>query len=365
MSDSNNTMFGVNVWWTVPGMIVDGRIAIDALSKNGFNKDLIKLPSRRTEVSRAAYSFQNRLGKSNRRVTEKANDNGKYVVYGLLDRRKLNDEKVAFSQTTTIRLNKDNDEVTCEGRLGEEVLQSIRDYTGKITDEDIRSFLRGVIRSSYGIAKRPSGGIYFIPAKYAEKVEMAQKVLDEIGGGAKLYVERVMDGVQERKNVWGSVEEELDRQINEALLSVDRIERSSNAVKSHAMKLEGLDELMGVYRNLLGEEAKYEDIAERIEIAARVVEEKMVKLQQGTVSSLKKGGSPVKSKLMEAAVEVLKATGKAMEFTEIAEAAIAKGLYKGDCEDPASSISTAISKAINRGDNRVVRVRRGVYALAV
>jgi len=364
MNDSENKVFGVNVWWTVPGMVVDGEKALSVLETEGFEKGMMKLPSRRTEVSRAVYSFQNRMGKDNRRVTEKVKDTTDELTYGILDRRKVSDEKVGFRQTTTVHLDKSNDSVTVEGRLSEEVLQAVHDYTGKVTDVDVRDFLRSVIRMSYGIAKRPSGGIYFVPARFVEMIEMAQKVLNEIGGGAQLYFERVMDGVQERQNVWGSVEEMMERQIGEALMSVDRIERSANSVKNHALKLEGLDELMGVYKDLLGEEAKHESIAERIEEAVQVVQEKMVKLQQGTAASLKKGGKPVKSKLMEAAVKVLKANGGEMEFTEIAEQAMVSGLYKSECENPASSISTAISKAITRGDDRIVRVSRGVYARA-
>lgn len=365
MSESQNTVFGVNVWWTVPELVVDGQKVLDVLDEHGFQKGIVKLPSRRTEVSRAVYSFQNRQGKHNRRVVEKVKDNADELLYGILDRRKVNEEKVGFRQTTTVHLDKSNDSVTVEGRLSEEVLQAVHDYTGKVTDDDVRGFLRSVIRMCYGIAKRPSGGIYFVPARFAVMVEMAQQVLNDIGGGATLYFERVMDGEQERQNVWGSVEESIEQQVSEALMSVDRIEKSANAVKNHAMKLEGLDEMMDVYKDLLGEEAKHEAIAERIEEAAQLVQEKMANLQQGSAAALNKGGSkPVKSKLMEAAVEVLKASGEAMEFTEIADAAIAKGLYKGNCENPASSISTAISKAINRGDDRVVRVRRGVYALA-
>jgi len=360
---SNDGLFGVNVWWTVPGMVVDGSKAQEALDKVGFDKKMIKLPSRRTEVSRAAYSFQNRLGKSNRRVTEKAQDNGAQVTYGILDRKKVDSEKVAFRQTTTIRLNKDSGVVNAEGLLADEVMQAVRDYTGKVTDDDVRGFLRSVIRMCYGVSKRPSGGMYFVPARFVEFVDMAQQVLDDMGGGARLYIERVMDGTQERQNVWGSVEEEMERRINEALISVDRIERSSNAVKSHKMKLEGLDELMGVYKDLLGEEAKHESIAEKIEEAARLVEEKMVKLQQGTAASLKSSKKPAKSKVVEAAVEVLKASGTPMTFNEIAEVAMLKGLYKGDCADPAVSMNSAIGKAINRGDARLVRVRKGTYAL--
>ena len=363
---SEQNMFGVNVWWTVPTLVVDGQKSHDVLDQYGFDKSMIKLPTRRTEVSRAARSFQNRLVSTDKKVTEKVKDDGNYVSYGILELHGVNGEEVEYKQGTTVRLNKDTDEVTAEGNLASEVLQAVHDYTGKITDDDVRSFLRGVIKMCYGVSKRPSGGIYFIPARFVDMLELAQDVLNGIGGGARLYVERVMDGVQERQNVWGSVEDAIEQQVNEALMSVDRIERSANAVKSHAMKLEGLDELMDVYKELLGEEAKHESIVERIEGAVKVVQDKMVKLQEGTASVLKSGSKKrkVKSKVVEAAVEVLKASGKPMNFVDITHEAIASGLYSGECADPAVSMNSAIGKAINRGDERIVRVRKGTYALA-
>ena len=278
---------GVNVWWTVPSTVLDGIKSQQVLERYGFVKDELPLPSRRTEVSRACYSFQNRQGKYNRRITEKAADDGTYATYGILNRRQKG-ERVSFRQGTTVKLEKASGSVTAEGKLAQEVLDAIKEYEGKIIDDDIRSFLRRVIVRAHGVAKRPSGGIYFIPDKYIPIIKAANEALKEIGGGAKLYIEGIINGVQERQNIWGSVEEEIDGQIAETLAAVDRIERSTDAVKDQQSKLEGLKELADVYQNLLGEEAKYQDVAERIEAAVKKVSEKMSKLQAGTAERLKK-----------------------------------------------------------------------------
>jgi hypothetical protein len=278
---------GVNVWWTVPVTAQDGLQSQAVLEKFGFSKDDLPLPSRRTEVSRACYSFQNRQGKNNRRITEKAADDGTFVTYGILNRRQKAD-RVSFRQGTTVKLEKATGAVQAEGKLAQEVLDSVKEFEGKIVDDDIRSFLRRVIVKAHGISKRPSGGIYFIPEKYAQVINSANEALKEIGGGAKLYVEGIINGVQERQNIWGSVEEEIDGQIAETLAAVDRIERSTEAVKDQQSKLDGLKELADVYQNLLGEEAKYADVAERIEAAVQQVSAKMSKLQAGTAARLRK-----------------------------------------------------------------------------
>jgi hypothetical protein len=357
---------GVNVWWTVPGLVVDAGIAQDTLLRNGFQKDLMKTPSRRLEISRAAYSLQNRRGKSDRRVTEKTQDNGKYIVFGILDRKRVDDERVRFGQGTTVRLDKDTGAVTAEGSLAKEFYETLAIYEGKITDDDIRLFLRHVIKASKGISKRPSGGIYFVPSDRASMIERAQKVLKELESHAKVYVEGIIDGPRERENVWESVEAEIDSCIEDALKSTERIEKSAKAVQSHKLKLEGLEELMEVYQNLLGEEAKYEAVAERIEIAVGEVQRKMSELQAAQATRVKKvkTGKSRGSKVVEAAVAVLKEAGESLDFRELTERAITAGLYEGNCKDPIASFNSVLSKAITAGETRIVRVRRGWYGLA-
>jgi len=366
MNMEANNGLGVNVWWTVPGVVVDAEKAQNILIANGFKKDLMKVPSRRLEISRAAYSLQNRRGKSDRRVTEKTQDNGKYIVFGILDRKRVDNERVRFGQGTTVRLNKETGEVLAEGNLASEYYETLKIYEGKITDEDIRAFLLHVIKRAYGISKRPSGGIYFVPTERATIVERAQKVLDELGSSARVYVEGIIDGPRERQNVWESVEVEIDSRIDNALKATSRIEKSANAVKSHQMKLESLEELMGVYTGLLGEEAKYEEVAERIEQAVKTVQEKMSELQavQATNTRTVKSGKPRGSKVVDAAVAILTEAGDSMDFRELAKKAMDAGLYEGKCKDPITSFNSVLSKAINAGEERIVRVRRGYYGLA-
>ena len=359
MTEANK--LGVNVWWTVPGVVVDAQKAQEVLQVNGFDKNLMKMPSRRLEVSRAAYSLQNRRGSSDRRVTEKTQDNGKYIVFGILDRKRVDTERVRFGQGTTVRLNKDTGEVLAEGSLASEYYETLKVYEGKITDEDIRGFLRHVIKRAYGISKRPTGGIYFVPTERATIVERAQAVLDGLGSDAKVYVEGIIDGLRERANVWESVENEIDSRIDEALKATSRIEKSANAVKSHQMKLESLEELMGVYQGLLGEEAKYEEVTERIEGAVKTVQEKMSELQAAQSTRVKKvkSGTSRGSKVVDAAIAVLTEAGESMDFRELAKKAMEAGLYEGKCKDPVTSFNSVLSKAINAGETRIERVRRG------
>lgn len=366
---TTGTQFGVNIWWTLPETSIDGIQAQTILAKHGFEATDMKLPSRHAEVSRAAYSFQDRRSKENRRVTERALDDAKGVTYGILDREQEGAE-VSFAQHTTVRLDKNSGQVSVDGNLKDAFAKALKEFQGKITDQDLRYFLRKVIRMCYGIPKRPSGGIYFVPARYAAVIEQAQAVLAEFNTNARIYVERVMDGTQERQNVWESVEAEVEGRLAEAIASVGRIERRASAIEGQKEKIEGAAELMKVYQALLGEEAKFETIAEKIEEAVKVVNDKMAALQPTTFLPKVPKGSAPKSKstgsatVVEAAVKVLEQVGKPMSSREILEEAVNKGFYSATCAAPYESFVSGLTKALSRGEKRFKRIGRGVYQIA-
>ena len=250
MNEQNNGQLGAmgcNIWWTVPGLVVPVDGVGILLERHGFQKADIRPPSERVEVSRAAYSMQDLQGKTNRRKTEKVVDDGGRVIYGILNREDAN-EQAAFKQKTTVTLTKGTGAVGVDGELVPEVREALETYKGAITSEDVRAFLSRLIRKCHGIAKRPTGGIYFIPASGVETMERAKAFLTELDSGARLYVERVVDGVQERANLWDNVEDEVDASINKVLAQIELVTRVSS-VKSQQFKLDGVNELVGVYRN--------------------------------------------------------------------------------------------------------------------
>ena len=400
MNTNTNTEIGVNVWWYIPETSVSAIQAQTLLKKHGFEAQDIPLPSRHKEVSMTAYSFADRRSKDNRRIVEKVKDTPNEVVYGILEREQEG-EQAAFDQKTTVRLDKSTGSVTVEGKLQEAVMKALPDYEGKIDASDIRAFLGNVIDMCYGVAKRPSGGIYFVPSKFSGIIEQAQGVLREFNGAARIYVERIMDGTQERQNVWESVEADVESRVAEAVAALGRIERRVSAVKGQGHNIQRAEELMKVYTTLLGEEAKFEAVAEKIEAAVKAVSEKMFEVQpdsaltvvpesesfptqvvmkvpatpktpktpkapkavqpviQGEVQQVAKSGG-----IIETAIKILKEAGKPMTYKEIVDAAVAQGLYKAACGDPYVSFNSGLTKALQKGERRFSRVGRGVYGIA-
>jgi hypothetical protein len=358
--------FGVNVWWTVPGLRVSGDTARTALSAHGFEERDMPNPSRRAQVSRAAYHFQNRRGKSDRRITEIAGENSNTVIYGILGQEAKGEEEVGFEQNTTIRLTKDSGRVEVEGDLKDDYLEQLAALKGAVTDQDVRTFLRRVIRMCYGVAKRPSGGIYFVPDRFKGIVESAKQVLAAMGTGARLYVERVTNGQQERQQVWESVELSIESSIDDTLEAVERIEKRASSVQSQEGKIGQLNELVEVYKQVLGEEAKYEEITEKLSEAEKAIGAKLAKLQ-GQVVAPSTNGTPRKmgsSKRLNAAEKVIREAGKALDFRQIAELVKSKGYYIGRAKNPAISMNSALVQDLKAGNSRFVRVGSGLYGLA-
>ena len=358
----SNQEFGVNVWWTIPTFKMEAVFVQNLLEKHGFDRDDMKSPSDRVEVSRAVRSFQNRRTKDNRRLAELARTNGGDVVYGILDRR-VDGDDVEFVQSTTVKYDRNHNTVSVSGVLTRAVNSAIEEYKDKITDADLRNFVRGVIGMCRGIAKRPSGGIYFVPAQFSAVVEQASSFLAELNVGAKLYVERMMNGVQEREIVWEAVEDDIDEQLEKVLSGVERVERRVSALRSGEEKIEELRGLMKTYQELLGQEAKHEELAEKLDKAVKTIAEKMSKMQLDTLENSMVSDAE-KMTIMnlpgtfdEAVKVVMKVGNGPMTMEEIVGQLNANG-FSG--EKP-KAIAGYFNYRVKNGE--MVRVSRGKYAL--
>ena len=286
-TENSGKQFGGNVWWYVPACVIDGEFARKCVVDGGMSKDMLLEPTRREEVARAARSVAGRRKKLDKSIAEKVTDNIQTLAYGILDYDQSG-EVGEYEQQTTVRMDKASGSVIAEGAKAEKVMAAVDAFTGKITDKDIRTFILNVVKSCHGVSKRPTGGIYFIPAKYVERIEAARNILKAMGTGAKIYKEEVVNNEEARQNVWEACENSIAQQLEQTLDACERIEKRASAVRSKQAKLNELNELMGVYTDLLGEEAKYESIKDKIEAAAKVVQEKMAKVQLGTAAVLSK-----------------------------------------------------------------------------
>jgi len=340
MTEVNNE-FGVNIWWHIPTFKISADRAQALVEQAGFEVDDMPRPSKKLAVSRAAHSFQDRRHKNGRRVTEKTKDNSEHVVYGILGKRQKGEEKVGYDQATTVKMNKDTGVVTAEGKLAHEFLYRLDEYENSVTNEDVAHFLRKVVKLTYGVPLRPTGGIYFVPNRFVGLIDSAQTFLDNLNIGAKLYVQRIVDG--------------------STLKAVERIEKRASSIQNHETKLGELEELMTIYQDLLGKEVQYESITEQLQDASNTVAAKLTDLQNQTATA-----SASVNNVIPEVKEVLKDAKKPLGFREIALELQKKGvqLKSTKSRDEAEWVNYQINRVIRKGlANDIKRVGRGKFEL--
>lgn len=283
-TQNGNGILGANFWWHVPETFIPADKAMELAEKYGF-ADIFQRPSERALTVRAIYEFQDRRHKENRRLVEKASEDDR-AVWGILEQDKPAKDEVSFNQTTTVVLDKKSGRVLASGNLREKILERVEFYRDKVTDDDIRVFIRRLVAAVKGVAKRPSGGIYFIPLTTMQIVENARNFLDEMGSDARLYVERVMDGEQERLNVWEAVENHIQGEIEFTLNAVQKLGKRAASAVNHAEKVKGLEDMMVMYRDILGKGMEAETMVEKIQEAANEIAAKMRELESANFGNI-------------------------------------------------------------------------------
>jgi hypothetical protein len=377
---------GSILYWHVPQDIfrkVDEAQAVAEM--HGFDAEDFKSPSRVLEVSRTAKTFRHQHGNTDKALQEVVRDNSKEKVWGILGIR--NDgEKASYKQDTTVSFDKDTQAVTAEGEQAGEFMARYNRYKDCITDEDIRVFINRVRSMCHGINLRQgTGGVYFVPERFVAIVKDAQAVLDDLNVGAKIYLLPMQNTQGNREIVWESVEHEIGKDVEALVASAKNITRNVSSFKKKEDKLGELDTLMTVYRDLLGAEAQYEELAERLSDASGQVAELMTELQSTkrakravtkakTAQSVKAttvksvaatAGNTVKlNPWVVAAKQVLVEAGVPMDVHSITSVALNKGLVTTSGKTPWNTMSARLSASVRSGDAGIVKVGKGVYEVA-
>lgn len=347
----------VNVWWYVPEVSIPAQNMEKALVANGFAPDTIKPVSRKKTVSRAVRSFQDRRHSDGRQVAEKVGETMTSVVYGILDHTRPNVEQVRYEQSTTVRFDKESGRVETNGSLASEVELAIQKFSNCYTDDDIRGFLLDVIQKNFGRSARPSGGIYFVPESNMEEILRAKKVLETVNSGAKFYVQRVMNGQEERQTLNETIVEDVGSEIANIISAVQNIERRIGAVSTQANRVKELNDLVLVYQGLLGEEARFETLIDGIRDAEKAVADKMAEMKDSR-NQPKSDGRIKSGEILDKIAGVLEGT---MHYREITIKLAENGeVLPGD----APRIQSNLRQAVLDGDARFKKVGRGYFAKA-
>lgn len=269
----------VNVYWTInEDTKVDVATAKAILKKNGIPEKLMNDVTDRKAVRRGIDEMQNRrVRTSNRRIAEKIRENDAVAVFGILHNENHKGIDVTgYKQDTKVVLNKSTGSVEATGAVAGDVLAAINANRGSYNDADIRRLCYNLIRSIGGVSKRPSGGIYLVPSVYMDKIDSLRLAINEmVGENAKIFTERIFDGEEEKKNMAVSVSDDIGVRIDRIMQAVSAIGKQTCRLNTHKASVDELKNLVGMYKNILGEQDALKSLSDVLDDAESKVAEKI------------------------------------------------------------------------------------------
>lgn len=153
-----------------------------------------------------------------------------------------------FKVVTEVKLDKQRKTVIVTGQRKRIIEGKFAHYSKNVIGDDLRQMARNVVEQNRGISLRGSaevrdaGGIYFVPATYAEELQALSNVLEELKIG---YFKAlgVIRGVVEQASLfatsWTHVQREMEI-IDEALEKLTTRVSSARQLKKRLERLKAL-----------------------------------------------------------------------------------------------------------------------------
>lgn len=272
----------INVYWTISE---ETKVSVDAakaiLQKHGISTSMMDEVTDRKAVRRGIDKLHNRrVRTSNRRISEKIRENSDIAVFGILHNENHKGIDVtAYKQDTKVVLNKNAGTVEATGEMAGEVLSAIDAQRGTYNDADIRRLCYNLVRSIGGVSKRPSGGIYILPACYADRIDALRLAVNEmVGNCATVYTERIFDGEEEKKNMATSVSDDIGVRVARIMEAVSKIGKQTCRLNTHKASVGELKELVGMYKNILGEQDALAELSKCLGDAENTIADQIQKV---------------------------------------------------------------------------------------
>jgi len=274
----NGTM--LNGWWMVRrDAKVDIAVAQGVLAKYGLDTSLMNEVTERQSVRRGIDEMHNRRG-TKRTVAEKIRETGDVAVFGILNLERyvgVCKDTAAYKQNTKVVLDKATGTVTATGLQADEVYERINANKGFYNDADLRRLCYNLVRSIGGVSKRPTGGVYLMPAMFGDKVDALRNALKEmVGDLAAVYVERIYDGAEERANAATSIADDLMVRATRISDAVKNITKQTCRLQNHKQNVIQLQEMTAMYQGILGEQAALENLTLVLNAASEKIEKAIV-----------------------------------------------------------------------------------------
>lgn len=157
-------------------------------------------------------------------------------------------------------------------------------YNGR----NIREIVQNILSDCSPVALRPSGGVYFSPQEYYEKIKSLSTFLKEIAQNnfnerTKLYHIPVIDTEEQREIVLDSLEEQVKKESLSLIADIDKIIKNGKSVTqktvlSFTEKAKDLNSLIDEYEELLETKAIHARTA--VELVRKQMEALIERLEE-------------------------------------------------------------------------------------
>lgn len=284
-NEKTQDYLGVVCWFGLHEVLVPVADVKARLEKVGLPESLLIEPSDKKAFRRAADSVARRGGRARReRFARPIVDDASHKTIGIVDESvEKSTEQLEYSQVTTARFDKATKTVQAEGEHAGDVHKAYESYRGAFTIHDFRKLAVRTIGHAHGVAMRDNGGVYFVPRVKASDIVALNELLSGLGAG-NAWCMRVPAGAAESPVVWQTAQETIEQRVADLLARVERVEKRASSLQGHEEAVEELRDMVRVYADLTQEEAKAEEMLQKLAAASNRIAERVAEIKLSKAS---------------------------------------------------------------------------------
>ncbi len=199
------------LWWTLSEASID-RSALESLwISSGLAPEM--LPEAPTAEKALKTTVREAQVGQHDRLIRLGKETESEIVFAIVRETKLSDGSVNFNQETRVVLDRATEQIPNHD-LARSVALAFQRLRTTHTSDDIRRAVVRTITTFAAVTLREHGGVYWVPAVFAERLRHLQAAVEKIGS-SKLYLLPVHDSADASRTLGdaalGAIQQELEQ----------------------------------------------------------------------------------------------------------------------------------------------------------
>lgn len=237
---------GAIVWWRLSGD-TDIKALGEAWGDAGLDKKLLpSAPSITVALTRACTAQQT----AHRLIRALPNQKGWAVVDETSDKAT---GTLSYQTVATAKILQGNPmiETGADDKLRANIWASYESSLGRLTVNDVSTWLTGLTQELKAVSLRDTGGVYFIPR---DQIDRFRQMAGSLKGVTKhqLFEVPALKTEEAVEAILDAVLNEADREVSTIETELDTSDLKARALRTRSSKAEALREKVEAYEQLLG-----------------------------------------------------------------------------------------------------------------